>query len=625
MGNYGSTVSNNDEFVNYDGDTTANVNVDFKDIDYSEFNEYDKNKLINYIMSMKTKNINLPDNFVEKMKDVEIDNTKLIPMSVELYHKLFELFGEFRPSKDESSKTKKKMFFVRPKFDTDAVKKSIETETVKISSPIDLTLMNPVNNAVQMKNTDITLAEFTESFNNTLTKKDMMGITKRILRDMPQYLKQRYVNVFNEILKDTGKVNEISFGRGSYMYKANKHGPTSDINSFRQIISIPNAVNQFHRILTIRLNNYISANKLVDTTIQKGGVGGQKFAIFEQYFKMKNVLKHANKNKNSVAVLFLDLSNAFGNLDLDNLYKILKYYNVDEGFVNYIKAFYDNFEYYVSAGDIKTDTFKWKNGLIQGCSLSPLLFVLALNYVLTFIDKTYKEDYGYDIDGTTKILLTAFMDDICIICKDRASLEKVYSKLKELLNTLGFPINADKCAIMAVNDNTQAGVELNKIQKVNVFKYLGEYLSNDGSSTESYIQFLKGVSRKLISIDKKSYLSNDEKYDIFTKCIVPWIQRKTMVMYDVSVTSRLKMISLIKPYLESWGHDETPNLFSNVVPIINDSDDKVVNSVKITENDIDEDLAQNIEIANYVLKDTHIKLEYNQIDDEFDLDRYLEE
>ena len=615
MGNYGSSLADNTDFETYDSNL-KNDTVEFKDIDYSEFDSYNKEKLIEYIRSMKPRNVNLPENFVDQMKDLEIDNVKLIPMSIELYHKLFETFGEFKPVKDDSSVTKKKVFFVRPKFDTDAVKKSIETETVKISSPLDTKLMDPINNAVVMKGTDITLTEFAESFNNTLTKKDMMGITKRILRDMPQYLKQRYLNVYNEILKDSSKVNQISIGRASYMYKANKHGPTSDINSFRQIVSIPNAVNQFHRILTMRLNSYIAANKLVDTTIQKGGIGGQKFAIFEQYFKMKNVFKHANKNKNSVAVLFLDLSNAFGNLDLANLYKILSYYNVDEGFINYLKAFYDNFEYYVSTGDIKTDSFKWNNGLIQGCSLSPLLFVLALNYILTFIDKTFKDDHGYDIDGTTKILLTAFMDDICIICKDRSSLEIVYKKLKELLTVLGLPINDDKCAIMAVNDNTQAGAELNKIQKVNVFKYLGEYLSNDGSSTESYIQFLKGVTRKLISIDKKSYLSNDEKYDIFSKCVVPWIQRKTMVMYDVSVNSRLKMISLIKPYLEKWGHNETPNLFSNIVPI--------VNTAKITDTDIDEDLAQNIEIANYVLKDTHVKLEYNQIDDEFDLDRYLE-
>ena len=84
-----------------------------------------------------------------------------------------------------------------------------------------------------------------------------------------------------------------------------------------------------------------------------------------------------------------------------------------------------------------------------------------------------------------------------------ASLEVVYGKLKELLTTLGLPINMSKCAIISVNDTTVASGELQNIQKVNNFKYLGEYISKDGSSTESYIQFIKNLS------SLREYLKNE--------------------------------------------------------------------------------------------------------------------
>jgi hypothetical protein len=591
-----------------------------QDVNFDHFDDISKEELINYIKLLKPKNITLPDNFVDKMKDIELENTQLIPMCIELYQKMIDLFGEFKGQKKVESVTKKKQFFVRPKFTSEDVKKSIEGPVVNINTDLNETLINVPAPNVLMKNDDVTDSEYTSAFaQNTPVKKDMMGINKKLLKDMPQYLRTRFVNVFNQIMKDLSRVDKLSVGKASYIYKANKHGSTSDINSFRQIVSIPNSVNQLHRILGIRLANYFQANNYIDSSIQKGSVGGQKFSIFEQFYKVKSVLKHANKNKKSCAVLFLDISNAFGNLHLEHLYKILKIYNVDNNFIEYLKEFYNRFQYYVDTNDIKTGTFKWKDGLIQGCSLSPLLFVFALNYVLTYLDKEYKNLCGYAISDTLKILLTAFVDDICIICKDVVSLEAVYKKLSESLKMLGLPINKSKCAIMVVNDPTATSGDLSQIQKVNVFKYLGEYISSDGSSTESYVQFLKGASRRLIGLDNRK-IENKFKIEIFNKCMLPWIQRKMLAMYDISATNRLKIVSIIKPYFEKWGHSDLINIFSNVSTILNDSKDNIIANANFENEDFDEVLQNDVELANYVLKDSNVKISYNEIDDEFKLD-----
>ncbi len=621
MGSYLSANTDSDNIDDIDGQC---LEVDNEPIDFTNLDANTKEQLISYIKLLKPKNVNLPIDFTDKAKDIEIENTELISMSVELYKKLFEEFGEFKYVVDPQSKNKKKIFFVRPRFDVDAVKKSIDTPVQNISYPLDTTLIKPSVSMVSMKNSDVTVAEFTESFNNVLTKKDMMGLSKKMLRDMPNYMKVRFVNTFNKVLEDLSKVDKLSIGKASYIYKAAKHGSTNDINSFRQIVSVPNIVNQFHRILCLRLNNYMQVNKYIDTNIQKGGVSGQKFAIFEQYYKLKSVLKHANKNNKSCAVLFMDISNAFGNLNLQNLYKILELYGVEKKFIDYIKEFYNRFEYYVDTANIKTDTFKWKDGLIQGCSLSPLLFIISLNYILSHVDIQYKDQYGYDLNGTAKILLTAFVDDICIICKDLASVEIVYKRLSELMKMLGLPVNKAKCALMVVNDNTAATGELAQLQKVNTFKYLGEYISSNGTCTESYIQFIRGVSRKLKAVDSKTW-TTAEKLKLFQVVVVPWIQRKTMAMYDISMTNRLKIVAIIKPYIEKWGGDDNVNIFSNVSTILNNSKDSIISSVTFENDDFDTDLEQNIDVANYVLKDANVKLEYSQIDDEFQLDLELEE
>ena len=93
-----------------------------------------------------------------------------------------------------------------------------------------------------------------------------------------------------------------------------------------------------------------------------------------------------------------------------------------------------------------------------------------------------------------------------------------------------------------------------------------------------------------------------------------------MAMYDIDKNTRLKIVAIIKPYLERWGHQGDINLFSNVSTIVNTSKDEVIKNVEFNEDDFDVDLADDIEIANYVLKDAHIHLNYSDIDKDFKLD-----
>ena len=588
--------------------------------------DFDKSELAAYIKSNRPKNINLPENFRETMKSVELENTKLIPMSIELYEQLIQIFGEFVKDFTQSNPREKKAFFVRPKFGIEEITKSVDIaagQYIDLPLNTDIFVADPI--LVTMKTGEITLDEYNASFNNIISKKDMVGISKRILRDMPNYLKIRFINVFNQhYLQERTATTCIA--KGSYVYKASKRGPTTDVNSFRTILAVPNVINQFHRILNMRISDYMLQNRYLDTNIQKGGITGQKFSVFEQFFKLKNVLKHSNKHKNSAVILFLDITNAFGNINLRNLYQILKLYQIDSNCVTYLESFYENLEYYIDIPAAKTNLFKWTNGLIQGCSLSPIMFVIAMNYILTHIDKKYKNNLGYDFGNGIQILLTAFVDDISIVCKDVVSAQIVFDEFNSLCKMLGLTVGLAKCAMMVVNDPasiTEDCTSFSGIKRVNTFKYLGEYLSVDGTSTESYAQFIQILVRKLRSIDIKQ-CAIEQKAVMFNE-LVPWIQRKTMLMYDIDTAKRIKIISIIKSYTDKWNINDFADIFYNVSSIISESTDTVIHGL-VTENiDSDTELEHDVEIANYVFKDTNIRFEYSQIDDEFELDAEIED
>ena len=576
--------------------------------------EYTKEELISYIKLMKPKNINLSEDAAEKMKKIEIQNEKIIPMAIEMYTKMIDALGEHKPVATEKRAFTKKMYYVKPKISIEEITKILETIVVEDIMKLEENLLQIDIPGILMKSGEITTEEYNESFNNVLSKKDMMGISKRVLKEMPIYLKIRFINVFNRIILNPVEIKESSIARGTYIYKIAKQGPTNDLSSFRQVLAIPNIINQMHRILNIRLSDYMLQNKYIDTDIQKGGIAGQKFSIFEQVYKLKNVLKDANKNSKSCAIVYLDITNAFGNLNLENLYKILELYHVEKSFINYLRTFYQYLEYYIDTTKEKSNPIKWKNGLVQGCAMSPMLFVIALNYILTHIDKTYKNECGYEISANNKILLTAYVDDITIVCKDVLSAQKILCELERLCKIIGLSVCKKKSAVMIINDENEL---MDKdIQKVTTFKYLGEYLSSDGTPTESYIQFMTNMIRRMNIIDYKK-CANTEKIQIFEEIVVPWIQRKTTIMYDMGMTNKLKIISVIKPYMEKWGVTKSLDIFCDISTIIKKSEDSVIQEIVENIDDESEQGAEKeIEIANYIFKNKKINFTYSQINDD---------
>jgi hypothetical protein len=216
------------------------------------------------------------------------------------------------------------------------------------------------------------------------------------------------------------------------------------------------------------------------------------------------------------------------------------------------------------------------------------------------------------------------MDDICIIAKDTDALNTVYDKIIEMFGMLGLPLNKDKSGLMTVNiAKDKINTKFETVAKLTTVKYLGEYICQDGSCSETYVQFLKLVVSKLAILDNKK-MENDKKLDIFTSTIAPWINRKTMIMYDIGKTKKLKIVAIVKPYLEKWNNSDDMQLFYNIVPIINDSKDDIIKNIDFNDENFDEELENDIDLSNYVLKVSPTQLLYNEIDDDTVIDLELE-
>jgi hypothetical protein len=597
-----------------------------------DFDELTKEELIEHIKKTKTIKLDIFDETYENaMREVELQTEGLMPMECELYE---QLSAKLQPLDYKKHKvTFKKRSWVKPKFGPEKVKEETVTTPKKEFNDMDPaelvsnSMAQPVAQPVQTKLEvvvnapespfnmgPITLEEFNAAFKDDNYSTDLMGISKKMLRDCSQFTKHKMINKFNEVLTDNSEISEHSFGRAYFAYKASKKGAPEDVKSFRMVTSIPSIVNHFHRILALRLNNYILQNKYIDTTIQKGGISGIKMPLLEQILKVKNTIKVAQKNKTEACMAFVDVSNAFPSMRISNICESLKQYGVSPKLIDYINSYYSNFAYYIDAREWATEIRKWNKGLLQGCPLSPLLFVLTMNRILKHLETKYKERCGIEIEGVGKVLFLAYIDDICIMCKDAESMVEVFTDLEKLLKEAGMDVNKDKTNYVHINPTKAAVTDIALVDK---YKYLGEVIYADGNSENSYWSLLFKVKGKLKWLDGNK-MTNEQKCSYVSKVVIPLIQKKFTVLYDVGVEHKKKLLKILNIYLTKWGESDSNKqiqLTANFKELLKDTGDNVLKDLDITDDLYD--LTEDKEKTNVLLK--NVKFEYDD-DDETALD-----
>ena len=102
----------------------------------------------------------------------------------------------------------------------------------------------------------------------------------------------------------------------------------------------------------------------------------------DQIFVFRHLMQHANEMKASLSLCFVDFEKAFHSVSREAMGKVLGYYGVPEWFVNLVKDLHESMFCKVMSDGSLIEAFEVKSGVIQGEILSPLLFVLVIDYVM---------------------------------------------------------------------------------------------------------------------------------------------------------------------------------------------------------------------------------------------------
>ena len=166
------------------------------------------------------------------------------------------------------------------------------------------------------------------------------------------------------------------WGKG-LIIKIPKKGNLQVCDNWRGItlLSIPSKV--FCRILLGRIETAI------DKKLRQEQAGFRKRrGCTDQIFALRNIIEQTLEWNCPLYINFIDFKKAFDSIHHDTLWKILRSYGVPLKIVSLIETFYNHFECSVIISNTSSEWFTVKSGVRQGCILSPILFLVVIDWVM---------------------------------------------------------------------------------------------------------------------------------------------------------------------------------------------------------------------------------------------------
>ena len=296
--------------------------------------------------------------------------------------------------------------------------------------------------------------------------------------------------------------------------KLQKKGDLKLCTNWRGIslLSIPSKV--FLRVIKNRITGSINSKLR-----QEQAGFRQNRGCMDHLFTLRNIIEQCTKWQNKLILNFIDFQRAFDSITRDYIWDILRAYGVPTKIIKLIKIFYDNYKCSVLHNGQLSDWFTVQTGVRQGCVISPLLFLVVVDWCMRSTLGNGNTGIRWTLNSFLEDL--DFADDICLLSSNREHMQQKTTRLNTMSNQLGLIVNTQKTKIMAINDKsnkTPIKISDTNIEEVDNFTYLGSVISNDNGTSKdikSRLSKARTAFCQLRPIWRSTSLSRNTKLRIY--------------------------------------------------------------------------------------------------------------
>ena len=344
--------------------------------------------------------------------------------------------------------------------------------------------------------------------------------------------------LFHNIL-DTGNFPEIWVK--SVIVPVYKKGDVDEPSNYRGISLVSHVGKFFTSLLNTRLLEWSEKNSIL-TDAQYGFRPG--FGTVDAVFALHSIINNSLSKNKRLYCCFIDYSRAFDSVSHYKLWKRLVRCGVTGKILNVIKSMYSKLKSCVKVNNVCSEFFEVSVGLMQGESLSPILYSLYVNDMeIELIKQNYK---SYEL-RTLNLYLLMYADDMVLFSEDINDLQKLINTVNVYSNKYDLYINLTKTKIVVFRNRGKVKNEEkwylngNLIEICNEFTYLGLLLYYNGNFVNT--------QKKLSEQGRKAVFS------LFNKIQDDYYNQETLLsLFDTYVASILNYCC------EVWSVHKAPEI-----------------------------------------------------------------
>lgn len=329
---------------------------------------------------------------------------------------------------------------------------------------------------------------------------------------------------------------------------------STGIKQFRTISLLNIEGKIFLGILAKRLTTFMLDNGYMDTSVQKGGVPGVPGCL-EHTSVITKIIEDAKKNHGDLAVLWLDLTNAYGTIPHKLVELTLKTYHVPERFQKLLQCYFNKFKMRFTCGDVTTDWQRLEVGIVTGCTISVILFSAAINLLVKSAEKVHRG--AMLATGVQQVPVRAFMDDLTITAKSVPEGRWILEDLVELTEWARMGFKPEKSRSLVLRKGRIQNRFRFKIRDTIIptvqekpVKSLGKWFRADLNDRQSVREMLIQTDTWMTSLEKSGlpgkYKAWGYQHGVLPRLLWP------LLVNEVPVSTVEGLERKINTYLRRW-------------------------------------------------------------------------
>ena len=252
-----------------------------------------------------------------------------------------------------------------------------------------------------------------------------------------------------------------------------KKGNKTECGNFRGIslLSVPGKI--YASILEKRIREIVECQLGEEQAGFRPNRGCQ-----DQIFSLRQIIEKSWEHNKNLYLGFIDLEKAYDKVPRNRLFEILKLYGINGNLLRATRSLYRNCKSAVRIEGCIGNWFEIKLGVRQGCTLSPLLFIIYMDHLIK--NSNLLPDLKF---GDTNVSSLLYADDVVLLNSCPKSLQEALNKVDISCRQAGMKISLSKTKVMKIGrepENLDFKLNDVKIEQVSQFTYLGTIFSENG-------------------------------------------------------------------------------------------------------------------------------------------------